>query len=443
MLVFGAGTDYALLLISRYRDEVKAVEDRYVAMARALRRTAEAVLSSATTVVLGLLTLLLSLIPTTRGLGLACAIGIVVAAGFVLLVLPAFLVLFGRWIFWPKVPRHGDVALVDAHSWWRRIGDRVAARPTSFVAGALVVLALLSVGFFRIEVGLDDSEQFLDTPEAISAAERLGESFPAGTTNPTQVLTRDDPDEVLATVQEADGVESAMAGPEGNGIAQVNVVLTADPGSSQARDTIESLRTDLASYDDTHVGGPEAQSLDEANAAIRDQRLILPLILALVLGALLILLRSVVAPLLLVATVLATYVAALGASWWIFTGLLGFSAIDTSVPLFSFLFLVALGVDYNIFLVTRAREEARGNGSREGMLRRAGGHRRSDHQRRDPAGSGLRRARRAPARGARSARHGDLRRRAPRHPAGAHRPGPGARPQARRPVLVAAEGRRR
>ncbi|MFC6345452.1 MMPL family transporter, partial [Nocardioides hankookensis] len=123
VLVFGAGTDYALLLISRYRDELKATPSRNLAMARALRRTAEAVLASATTVFLGLLTLLLSLIPTTRGLGLACAIGIVVAAGFVMLVLPAFLVLFGRWVFWPRVPHVGDTALVDGRGPWRRIGD--------------------------------------------------------------------------------------------------------------------------------------------------------------------------------------------------------------------------------------------------------------------------------------------------------------------------------
>lgn len=369
VLVFGAGTDYALLLISRYRDELKAEESRNVAMARALRRTAEAVLASATTVFLGLLTLLLSLIPTTRGLGLACAIGIVIAAGFVLLVLPAFLVLFGRWVFWPRVPHVGDTALVDGRGLWRRVGDRVAARPAAFITGALVLLALLAAGTSQVKVGLDDADQFLDKPEAISGAERLAESFPAGLTNPTQVLTRDDPAQVLRTVKETDGIETATAGSEGNGVAEIDVILSAAPGSDAAQRTIDELRDRVAPYDDTHVGGSEAEAMDEHAATQRDRLLIFPLVLLLVLGALLVLLRSVVAPLLLVGTVLATYGAAMGASWWIFTGPLGFDAIDVHVPLFSFIFLVALGVDYNIFLVTRAREEAVGHGSREGMLR--------------------------------------------------------------------------
>ncbi|WP_231482580.1 MMPL family transporter [Nocardioides sp. URHA0020] len=369
VLVFGAGTDYALLLISRYRDELKSEESRNVAMAHALRRTAEAVLSSATTVFLALLTLLLSLIPTTRGLGLACAIGIVVAATFALLVLPAFLVLFGRWVFWPRVPHVGDVALVDGHGLWRRVGDRVAARPAAFITGALLLLALLAAGTTQIEVGLDDSDQFLDKPEAIAAADRLGESFPAGTTNPTQVLTRADPARVLRTVEDTPGVESAMPGARGGGIAEIDVILSGEPGSAEAQQAVDTLRDRLAAYDDTHVGGSEAESMDERSASQRDRLVILPLILLLVLGALGLLLRSVVAPLLLVGTVLATFAAALGASWWIFTQLLGFEAIDVSVPLFSFLFLVALGVDYNIFLVTRAREEALAHGHHEGMLR--------------------------------------------------------------------------
>jgi RND superfamily putative drug exporter len=299
----------------------------------------------------------------------ACAIGIVVAAGFVLLVLPAFLVLFGRWVFWPKVPHVGDVLLVDGRGLWRRVGDRVAARPAAFIAVSLVLLGFLAIGTSQIKVGLDDSDQFLDKPEAIAAAERLGDSFPAGLTSPTQVLTRDDAAQVLRTVEGTDGVDKAASGAQGNGIAQIDLILAATPGSSAAEQTIETLRDRLAPYDDTHVGGSEAEAMDERDATQRDRRLILPLILMLVLGALVVLLRSVVAPLLLVATVVATFGAALGASWWIFTRVLGFDAIDVHVPLFSFLFLVALGVDYNIFLVARAREEAVGHGGREGMLR--------------------------------------------------------------------------
>ncbi len=369
VLVFGAGTDYALLLISRYRDELKVEESRHRAMATAVRRTAEAVVASSVTVLLGLLTLLLSLVPTTRGLGLACAIGIVIAATFALVVLPAALVCFGRWVFWPRVPRVGQAALADSDTVWHRVGDRVARRPGAFVAGTLVVLAVLASGVLRVETGLGTDEQFLQEPEAISAATRLAESFPAGVSDPAQVLTRAPAAQVLTAVEGVSGVGAAEVAQEGAGVAQLDVVLEAEPGSEEAAATVAGLREALSGFDDTHVTGTEAEAVDAKDGAARDRWLIFPLILVLVLGALLLLLRSVVAPVLLVLTVVATYAAALGASWWVFTGLLGFSAIDTGVPLFAFLFLVALGVDYNIFLVTRAREEAATHGSRQGMLR--------------------------------------------------------------------------
>ncbi|MGZ5414393.1 MAG: MMPL family transporter [Aeromicrobium sp.] len=369
VLVFGAGTDYALLLISRYRDELKHNPSRHDAMARALTRTAHAVLSSSVTVFLGLLTLMLSAYPTTRGLGLACAIGIMVVASFVMVVLPAALVLFGRWIFWPRVPHVGEPSIVDGHSFWRRVGDRVAAKPVVFVVGTMAGLIVLMAGLFQIETGLRPVDQFLDTPEAIVAGERLGESFPAGTNDPVQVLTRDDSAAVLAAVEKVNGISSARVTTEADGIAQIDAVLEAKPGSNEARDTVVEVRDAVASFSATHVGGGDAQSLDDSEASVNDRWVILPVILLVVLGALLVLLRSVVAPLLLVATVVATYAAAMGASWWIFTGVFGFSAMDVGVPLLAFLFLVALGVDYNIFLVTRAREEAVTHGSREGMLR--------------------------------------------------------------------------
>lgn len=369
VLVFGAGTDYSLLLISRYRDELRATSDRHAAMAKAVRRTAEAVLASAVTVVLAVLTLLLSLTPTTRGLGLACAIGVTVAAFFALVVLPATLVLFGRWVFWPRVPHEGDTALVDGTGFWHRVGAQVSRRPTAFITGSLLLLAVLAIGALSIDTGLDREDQFLDEPEAISAAERAAESFPAGLTDPARVVTTADADTVLERVEATDGVGSARVTGEGDGITQLDVVLEGESGSAQARDTVLQLREELADVEETHVLGAEAEAIDEEEGAQRDRMLILPLLLALVLGALLLLLRAVVAPVLLVVTVLATYVASLGASWWLFTRVLGFEALDNSTPLFAFLFLVALGVDYNIFLVTRAREEARTHGSREGMLR--------------------------------------------------------------------------
>ena len=374
VLVFGAGTDYALLLISRYRDELRREDDRYAAMSTAQRHTGEAVMLSATTVVLGVLTLLLSLLPATRGLGLASAVGIVVAAGYALFVLPAVLVLFGRWIFWPLVPRVGQTSLVETRSFWRRVGDQVAKRPPAFVAGTLVILAVMAFGLTQVKTGLSATDQFLVKPEAISASERLAKSFPAGSSDPVAVVTAGDPAAVVTAAKAVNGVSGATVGASataGN-LTQVAVVLSPEPGTESARQAVRDLRTALHGIPETYVGGTEAKAVDVADASNRDRMLLFPLILGLVLLALVVLLRSIVAPIILATTVVATYLASIGAAWWIFTKVFGFSALDSGAPLLTFLFLVALGVDYNIFLVTRAREESATHGSREGMLRALG-----------------------------------------------------------------------
>ena len=370
VLVFGAGTNYALLLISRYRDELRNVDDRYQAMARALRHAGEAVITSASTVVLGVLTLLLSVFPATRGLGLASAVGIVVAAGYALIVLPSVLVLFGRWVFWPLVPRVGDASLADGRrSIWARVGDLVARKPTALIAGSLIVLTVMGLGLTRIQTGLSPSDQFLQKPEAIAALDRLGQSFPAGSSDPLIVITEADGTAVAATATTVAGVTSASVGPTTDTLTQVRVVLDPKPGSEEARQAVRDLRAALGDTPNTWVGGTEAESVDARDGAAADQRLIIPVILALVVTVLVFLLRSVVAPLILVSTVVATYAAALGASWLIFVEVLGFARLDSSAPLITFLFLVALGIDYNIFLVTRAREESVRYGARVGMRR--------------------------------------------------------------------------
>ncbi|MGN0063575.1 MAG: MMPL family transporter [Nocardioides sp.] len=370
VLVFGAGTNYALLLISRYRDELKSTDDRFEAMARAYGPTAEAVFASATTVILGLLTLLLSLVPNTRGLGLACAVGVLIAASFVMLVLPAAMLLFGRGLFWPVVPRVGEALLVDSEtSIWSRIGRAVSGRPRTFVAASLLVVIGLGLGMTQIQVGLRAAEQFLDTPESVSGAERLGEHFPAGSSDPVTVLTRQDPQLVVDRISGADDVTAVRVSAQGEGVARLDVTTESSPSTEANEATVRALRAELEDLDDTHVGGGTAEEMDESEGASRDERLLVPIILGLVVVALVLILRSVVAPLILVSTVLATFVAAMGASWWVFTQVLDFSALHTSVPLLAFLFLVALGVDYNIFLVTRAVEEARNVGTRTGILR--------------------------------------------------------------------------
>ncbi|MGL5864176.1 MAG: MMPL family transporter [Phycicoccus sp.] len=369
VLVFGAGTDYALLLISRYRDELRAYEDRREAMAVAVRRTAEAVVASATTVFVGLLTLLLSVFPSTRGLGLACAVGVLVAAVFALVVLPAALVGFGRWVFWPQVPRVGQVGLADGGSLWRRVGNAVARRPAGFATVTVLLLGLAAGGLTQVRTGLAASDQFLEKPEAIAAAERVGQSFPGGAVDPVVVMTRGDGAQVARVVDAVGGVASARVVAEAGGVTRVDAVTTARSGSGAAQDAVLDIRGAVADLPSTHVGGTDAEALDASRAAADDRRFVIPVILALVVLALTILLRSLVAPILLVATVVATYLASLGVSWVLFTQVFGFERLDDGVALLAFVFLVALGVDYNIFLVTRAAEEARTHGVRPGMLR--------------------------------------------------------------------------
>ena len=376
VLVFGAGTNYALLLISRYRDELRRTESRHEAMAVALSRASEAIVASAGTVVVGVLSLLLSVFPATRGLGLASAVGIIVAMVAVLVVLPAALVVFGRWIFWPKVPRQGQDQLADSRSLWRRIGDAVARRPYAFAGGALVVLLLMASGITQIRSGLSLEEQFLETPQSITSAQRLGESFPAGAADPVVVVTRTEDrsavEELAEVIAGVEGVSEASPLEPEVGIGQVQVVLEAEPGSQESKEAVAQIRDAVGDTPDTHVTGGDASTQDENDGALRDRLVVMPVILLAVLLALMGLLRSVVAPIILLSTVVVTFAASLGISWFIFTGILGFSAIDVTMPLLAFVFLVALGIDYNIFLITRTLEEAKVHGTRDGVLRALG-----------------------------------------------------------------------
>ena len=374
VLVFGAGTNYALLLISRYRDELRQHESRHEAMAIALRRAAEAIVASASTVAVAVLTLLLSAFPSTRGLGLASAVGILVAMFMGLVILPAVLVNFGRWVFWPKVPKPGEQGLAESRSVWRRIGDTVARRPVAWIVATFVLLGAMTAGLFQYETGLAPEDQFIDTPQAISAGQRLGESFPAGASDPVLLVTETEDESVLEelseTVSEVSGVDQATVVAPEAGIGQVQVILDAEPGSDESQEAVLAIRD--AVPDDVYVTGGDASALDEGEGNVADRWLIMPLILALIFIVLVGLLRSILAPLVLVLTTVATSAAALGVSWWLFTGVLGFSAIDASMPLLAFLFLVALGVDYNIFLITRTLEEADEHGTRDGVLRALG-----------------------------------------------------------------------
>jgi len=371
VLVFGAGTNYALLLIARYRDELRLVEDRREAMSRALRGAGPAIIASGSTVVLALLTLVFAQLEGNRALGIACATGVVIAMLFALFVLPAALVQFGRGLFWPVVPRFGTEGSAE-RGVWRKLGTLVSRKPVVVAIVGALVLGALALGTTQIKVGLAQTERFTAVPEAVVGQEIIADAFSAGSGSPAAVITNAAyADEVADAAASVDGVVSATVGETDGEITQVNVVLDAAAETPESFAAIDALRAELSSIDgaDAIVGGLDAQSLDVARAQQADQDLVIPLILALVFLVLVILLRALVAPLLLLATVVASFFASLGASWLLFESVFGFPAIDTNVVLFSFLFLVALGVDYNIFLVTRAREETVAHGTKEGMIR--------------------------------------------------------------------------
>ena len=371
VLVFGAGTNYALLLIARYREELLLHEDRHFAMAQAVRGAGPAIIASGTTVTLALLTLSFADLAGNRALGLVCATGIVIAMIAALGVLPAALVVFGRGLFWPFVPKFGGINKSDS-GLWAKLAKGVSKRPVAVSILGVLILGGLASGVSGIQVGLASTDRFLKTPEAVVGQQVLAEAFPAGSTSPTIVVAKSaQAKEVKALVENVDGVDSVSVGESNATITQLNVVLEAEGQSEEAYAAINLIRdeVDKATGADAKVGGLDAQALDVKDAYAHDQLIVIPLILILVFVVLVILLRSFVAPVLLLTTVVASFFASMGAGWLIFTSVLGFPALDLSVFLYSFLFLVALGVDYNIFLVTRAKEEAEKVGTRQGMIK--------------------------------------------------------------------------
>ena len=371
VLVFGAGTNYALLLISRYREELGARADHREALRVAVRAAAPAILASNATVVLALLTLAFATAPSNRSLGVQAAAGLVVAAAFVLLVLPPFLGLFGRKLFWPFIPQVGAKSLTDNGA-WHRIASWVAARPGWVSGGALAALAALCLGLVGTPVGLTQTEQFRVQAESVAGFETLSQHFPSGLTDPTVVIApSSDAAAVTQAIGETPGVVSARPTAESDtGLTQWSAVLQAEPASDAAFDTVDALRSSVHAVSPAAlVGGSDAKARDAAAAARHDRMVVIPAILAVVLVVLFVLLRSLLAPLILVSVTVLSALAALGLGGWASVHLFGFPALDNGTPLFAFLFLVALGVDYTIFLVTRAKEETPEYGNRQGIVR--------------------------------------------------------------------------
>ncbi|MFD7507229.1 MMPL family transporter [Streptomyces sp. NPDC059850] len=371
VLIFGAATDYALLLISRYREELARHEDRHEAMAEALYRSGPAIVASAATVAISLMLLTLAVLNSTKGMGPACAIGVLVGLLAMVTLMPALLVACGRWIFWPSKPVHG-AETERKETVWNRVGNAISGRPRLVWAGTVLVLAAMALGTLGLDAsGLSNKDQFTNKPQMAVGEEIRAAHFPAGSGDPVYVV---------AKAGAAGQVKSALAGVSGisavaepvvkGGEAVLLAQLKDEPSSEAAMRTVDRARSAVHRIEgaDAQVGGSTAVMVDTENAAARDSKVIIPIVLLVVLLILAVLLRAVVAPLLLMATVLLSFGAALGVSSLVFEHVFGLAGADASFPLLAFVFLVALGIDYNIFLVTRVREDTLRHGTRRAAL---------------------------------------------------------------------------
>ncbi|WP_351236873.1 MMPL family transporter [Streptomyces sp. NPDC002133] len=383
ILVIGAATDYALLLAARFREELAVGRDRAAAVLAAVRRSAGAVTASAATVALGLLALLASDLTNNRALGPAGAIGIVCAVLSTLTFLPAVLVLFGRAAYWPARPKPSDAA-AEGHGVWHRVAALVDRAPRRvWVSTVLVLTAFAAFSTTLSSKGVPLDEIFVNEAPSVAAQETLGKHFPGGSGNPAVIIAEaGKATEVTAAAARTEGVASAGAvsasGRPGageplvvDGRVRIDATLEAAADSDAAKETVQRLRDAVHAVPgaDALVGGYTAQQYDTQQTAERDRAVIVPVVLGIILLILVLLLRSLLIPVLLVATVALNFLATLGISALVFEKLLGFSGTDASVPLYGFVFLVALGVDYNIFLMSRVREETLTHGTRQGVLR--------------------------------------------------------------------------
>ena len=451
ILVLGAGTDYALLIVARYREELRREQDKHAALARALSASGPAVLASALTVVLALLCLTVAEVNGTAGLGPLGALGVLTAMVAMLTLLPALLAIFGRRAFWPFVPygpagaeapdatpapshvparlgfaaamllnagiligvlavvgvpapvtlaiivvaavvvrvaggsfrarfrstehRFSDEAgQVDAtHGRWRAWGEWIAKRPRRVWVITTLLLAVMALGLLNYSTGLTQGNSFRDAVESVQGQKLLSKAFPSGDNAPTDIIVPSAGE--VAAVQQAvgdvPGVADVRVVKDGAPGTYLQASLTLDPYSTQAYDVIPAIRSAAreAGGPDVLVGGTTAIERDLRVAAERDNRVIIPLVLLVVFLVLIVLLRAIAAPILLMATVVLSFAAALGVSYVVYDVFFDFPGSDPSLPLFAFVFLVALGIDYNIFLMARVREEAQKHGTRQGMLR--------------------------------------------------------------------------
>jgi putative drug exporter of the RND superfamily len=372
VLVIGASTDYALLLIARYREELRRHADRHVAMAVALRRAGPAIIASGLTVVAGMLCLLAAESNDISGLGPVAATGIAVGLIAMVTLLPSLLVVFGRWIFWPVRPGLGTGEPTSAGV-WSRVGRSIARRPRVVWMVTAVALAACALGMIGFNVGsLTTAQSFRGTPPSVAAQSVLAAYFPAGSGEPVDVIADAASASAVRQVLGTTPGIGAVSQPQiKDGLAFLQATLDMQPDSSAAYSTVDLIRSAVHAIPgaDAKVGGGTAIAMDVEQAATHDRELLIPLILVVVLLILGLLLRAIVAPLVLIGTVLLSFGAALGLSMLAFRHIFGFAGADNSVPLFVFVFLVALGIDYNIFLMTRVREESAHHGPAQGAIK--------------------------------------------------------------------------
>jgi RND superfamily putative drug exporter len=385
ILVIGAATDYALLLIARYREELHLHENRFDAMRAAYKGVWEPILASGSTVAISLLILLFSQLSNTAGLGPVGAIGIVCAMFTILTLLPAFLLIFGRWIFWPRKPLHdGDDHVMSGL--WSKVGASVGRNPRKawVVTGSVLLLFAFASTTLKTD-GLGTIDTFTGNPESVVGQKKLETHFPGGEGDPTQVvLSAAKIDQMAAALKNAPGVTDVspqLAGlaipgqplpevAEVNGKVILNLTLNRAPDSVEAGNDIPEIRRIAKSVDATAlVGGTSAVYFDVRTANSEDNRTIIPIVLLVITLILGLLLRSILSAVLLLGTVVLSYFATLGVCALVFNHIFGFPGGDNSFPLFAFIFLVALGIDYNIFLMTRVREESLKIGTRAGVIK--------------------------------------------------------------------------
>jgi RND superfamily putative drug exporter len=385
VLVIGAATDYALLLIARYREELHFTDNRFVAMRAAYKGVWEPILASGSTVAISLLILLFSQLTNTASLGPIGAIGIVVSMITILTLLPALLLIFGRWIFWPRIPENdGDDHVMSGS--WSKIANSIARKPRkAWIITGVVLLAFASASTTLKADGLGTVDSFTGNPESVVGQKLLETHFPGGEGNPTQVVIDVRKiSAVTAAIRSAPGVTDVtpmldrmeipgQPKPEMkivNGRAILNVTLNKAPDSIEAGNDIPKIRELAKAVDSTAlVGGTSAVYFDVRTANNRDNRTIIPIILLVITLILGVLLRSILSAVVLLGTVVLSYFATLGVCALVFNHVFGFAGGDNSFPLFAFIFLVALGIDYNIFLMTRVREESAKLGTRAGVTK--------------------------------------------------------------------------